>query len=325
MSSSPSPAHAHFATEEAKCLVFNFHRPDDFQQIENVLRSPPERAPALLLVGERGIGRRYLLQAAIFRRQQEGARIRYASIDLEGFEPDQHESDFTRYLDHLAAKNQYADNSRWKDITSWIGESKLKLTVRTAALVSVALESSLPVKEIATIFLDSATGVEGPAFRESEAFTRSIIAIAGDSQLVVHVEDLEAAPGILVDWLLRLRNRMPGFYIAFSGSRHAVNPAGAPVQRIELSPLERHEVRSVMDARLSPNQLPDYVCDLLHEYSEGWPCLISAKMADLNSAGLVVADDMWRLSESATEEVLADNLGDGIMDWFRRTAWEASA
>jgi tetratricopeptide (TPR) repeat protein len=325
--SSPSPTHVHFATEEAKYLVFNFHRPDDLDEIEGVLQLPPERAPALLLIGDEGIGRRYLLQAAVFRRRQAGARIRYAAIDLDGFEPGQHDDAFTKHLDRLAEKYKPAGNSRWKEMAKWIAESKIKLTVRTAALFSLAVESSLPIKELASVFSSGAVGQKGPAFAESDAFARSVQAIAGDSQLLVHVTDREAAPGILVDWLFRLRNRQPAIYVAFSGSPLGNAGLPDPFRRIEFSPLERREVRSMVDTRFSPNHLPDYLCDLLHQYGQGWPSLMAAKMSDLITSEQVIcgADGGWRMSALATEERIAGKFTDSILDRFREALENASA
>ena len=138
-----SPVRSHFGTEELKHLLFNFHRPAELQDIEAVLSLPPERAPALLVTGEGGIGRRYMVQSAVLSRQQAGVSIRYAGIDLEGFEPGQSQSDFANYLGHLGSKHQWGETERWRELTKWVGESKIKLTLRTAALVSVAFESSL--------------------------------------------------------------------------------------------------------------------------------------------------------------------------------------
>ena len=187
-------------------------------------------------------------------------------------------------------------------------------------MFSVAIESSFSLQDVASIFSDPAI-VDGPLYRESEAFTRQICAIAGEAPLVLHIDDLEATPGILVEWASRLRSRRPGFYVAFSGSRNATaTNLPFPVRRIELSRLESREVRTVIDQRFKRNQLPDYLWGLLREYSEGWPSLIAAKMASLIDEGSVTCDvdDVWRLAKTATDEIIALRFRDSILDGFKR-------
>jgi tetratricopeptide (TPR) repeat protein len=317
MSASLPQDRARFATEESPYLLYNLHPPEDLEEIEAVLRLPPSHAPVLLLIGERGIGRRYLLRTAIFRLRQEGARIRYSQVDLEGFEPKGHDSGFGKYLEHLATKNKWSNHPRWNELVKWITDSKVKFTLRTATLVSLAFESSLSIKDIAEAFGSESLGFEGPRFRESDAFARTVSTIAGDDRLVIHVEDFDSAPGVLVDWLVRLRNREPGIYVALSGSAKLANPViQAPVRRVALSPLTSHGVRLAIDARFRPNDLPDEICDLLYRYSEGWPYLIAAKMADLSASGHLSCgiDDHWRLAHLVTDEILAANFSDGILD-----------
>lgn len=109
--------------------------------------------------------------------------------------------------------------------------------------------------------------VEGPLYLQSEAFSRQMVAIASENSLLLHIEDVEATPGILIDWLSRLQSRCAKFYVAFSGSRHGSDILSGPVRRVELSPLDRYEVRAVIDARFSPNRIPDDLYHLLHVYS----------------------------------------------------------
>lgn len=82
-----------------------------------------------------------MIRSAVLRRVRAGAAIRYAGIDLDGFEPSgQDASDFAKYLRHLAAKYGPEDSGRWREFAKWVGEINVKLTLGSAALAAVALD-----------------------------------------------------------------------------------------------------------------------------------------------------------------------------------------
>ena len=313
-----SPLPLRFSTDAEKFLVFNLHSESKLESVQSVLNRSPAFAPPIILIGDEGIGRHYLLQAVVFQNNQKGGkRLKVIELNLDGFEPDQSDA-FPKYLDHLAKKGTGVDARRWGQIKNSILDTKIKLTVRTAFLFSLAIESTLAVKDVWSLLFGSAQGPDAPDFIASDSAGQVIRSLFAGDSLVFHLRNIDSVPAILIEWLFRWRNRGLDVYIAFSASK--ISKVALPIEpsRIELFPLNREELRAVIETRFFPNEFSKDIPELLYLYSQGWPSLISVKMAALQASHLITcrADGMW-LSDYATDEVLVSHFEDGILDQFR--------
>jgi len=82
--------------------LYNFHSSNLLDSLEAVVNCPSQ-SPTILLPGERGIGRSYILDAVAHRLRTRGVDVSALHVDLEGYELGQRVSTF---LDYKARKQE---------------------------------------------------------------------------------------------------------------------------------------------------------------------------------------------------------------------------
>jgi len=291
------PDQVFFESQEAQYELLNFQHEEDLAVITEVLCSRDERRPrAVFLVGEPGIGKRYFLDAAVWRARRAGAAVEMGTIDLAGYDPASGTLD--TYARHQLAKcTQERDRIR---VSRLLEEAKLEATAGgphafAVSALSIALSLELPLQDV--------LGPERPA---REGLSRLLRRLTETQVLVVRVLETAELPATLSAFLLEEAEINRNLVLAFLCHPRFEWPREAPLpqsKRFELLPLEEYELRAAVNRRFQPNSFPDELFRTLWECSHGLPGRLALQMADLLGAGRITGYPRggWRLVEDGLE------------------------
>jgi hypothetical protein len=292
-----SPDQLFFESQEAQYELLDFQNEEDLAAMTEVLCSRDERRPrAVFLVGEPGIGRRYFLDAAVWRARRAGTSVVVCTIDLAGYDPAS--GTLETYARHqLARCTREHDRSR---ISQLLEEAKLETITGgrhafAASALSIALSLDLPLREVLE-----------PESPPREGLSRLLHRLTETQVLAVRVLEAAELPATLSAFLLEEAEINPNLVLAFLCHPRFEWPREAPLpqsKRFELLPLEEYEVRAAVNRRFQPNSLSDELCRTLCECSHGLPGRLALQMADLLGAGRITGypGGGWRLVEGGLE------------------------
>jgi tetratricopeptide (TPR) repeat protein len=315
-----------FKSKEAKYVLFNFHREKNLAAMTALLRSMTDEPHIVALAGEIGCGRRYFLEAALYRVQAAGEKVHQSAIDLDGYELEK--GSLERFVLHQIAKRAASGESYASNI---LEQSKLNLMVQGPSiwgisLASIALSLDVPLKEALSQLARTFESIPGPERTPREGLSRLIRSLTRTHKLVLHVVDSAAITtslrGMLVDEARVNRNLILVFSCGASDRSEAIAPRVSEVIRFELKPLNKQELRAAIDQRFSPNTFPDWLYAALWDYSRGVPGRLALKIADLLGGNFLVEDSRtgaWHLSEGDPLSYdLAQELGPDAYEPIRK-------
>jgi tetratricopeptide (TPR) repeat protein len=304
---------------------YNFQREEDLARLTTILGSPGGPS-VVLLAGEPGIGRRYLLQAAAHRLCQAGRPVEeILEIDLEGYGE---EMSLSRFLELQLEKRRTAEWERRREITAAVGQATslgLKGT-GAAALLSILLGLKEPIAALRKVFGGAEEGFSGELFSPREAFASFLSGLSG--RVILHVTDptlfhTVPSPENPRRWLPEVAERFPHVVLVVScgpaeHTEDVVPGARNEVERIELHRLEVHEVKRLLDLRLAPNSFPPNLGETLVRYSHGLPGLLGSTVWKLHVLEALDEDEalIWGVDDAKVAEVLSEGLLEELSQTF---------
>lgn len=291
------PDQVFFSSQEAQYEFLNFQHQEDLAAMTEVLCSRDERRPrAVFLVGEPGIGRRYFLDAAVWRARRAGTAMDAGTIDLAGYDPTY--GTLESYARHqLARCTQERDRVR---ISRLLEEAKLEAVAGgqhafAASALSIALSLELPLQDV--------LGPERPA---REGLSRLLHRLAEKQIFVLRVLETAELPATLSAFLLEQAETNNNLVLAFQCHPRFEWPREVPLpnsRRFELLPLEEYELRAAVNRCFQPNSFPDELRLALWERSHGLPGKLALMLASLLGSGRITGDAIggWSLTEGGLE------------------------
>ena len=173
-------------SREEQYGIYNFHREDDLAFVAEMLAADEdERPPVLILEGEAGCGRDYFLNAAAYRAELAGRRVRLGALDLSGFEAGGVQT-LEEFATHQMAKRSSLERSRVLDLLKEVKPS-LKASgpgLAGASLFSIAIGLDAPYERTGAALKRLFEATAGNAPEPIEAlydFFRPLTAVASSS------------------------------------------------------------------------------------------------------------------------------------------------
>jgi tetratricopeptide (TPR) repeat protein len=295
----------------------NFQREEDLDRLTTILLSTVGPS-VVLLPGEAGIGRRYLLQAAVHRLSQAGRPApEILEIDLEGYDE---EVSLPRFLELQMENRQMARGQRRRDLTeTFLAAAHLGMKgTGWAALFSLILGLKEPVAALKRLLGDGEKEFSGEFFSARETFATFLGNLSG--QVILHVTDptffhAVPSPENPRRWLPEVVERYPHVILVVScspGDQAADLVPGArhEPERFELDRLTVDEVSALLNLRFAPNAFPADFARTLFRYSNGLPGLLGGAVWKLHLLGALDEDEAWtwKVDDAKVAEVLSEGL-----------------
>src|SRR5262249_44943936 len=138
------------------------------------LREPlGQRTPVILLSGETGIGRRYLLTAALYAARSNGLALLDSQLDLSAFNTNAANA-FQSFIDRELSQLSGAAHKRATEIVEFLSSRILPQLTTTnlisAGIVEIALRLSLSLTDLAKLYTDRSQGIPVPKGSTRESF-----------------------------------------------------------------------------------------------------------------------------------------------------------
>lgn len=305
--------------------IYNFQREEDEGRLVRWL-SEGDSPIVIVLAGERGSGRSYLVEAACYRATAEGCPTRVVRLDLDGYEPDRGDDALDRYLKVQLQKNRADTEEKSARLRSALleGLAVLGLRVSLAAVGLAGLVASVasPVRLVTALRRSRAPGGEPGSDRE--ILSRFLEQQTLTNRLVVHAPNAPAMPWSLRRMLVDMAEYHRDVTIAFScglddRTEEIAPRARAVPRRITLTPLESVEIQAVVDRNFSPNTYPPELAGALHRASSGRTAQLAQVVRRLMATDALrqVHDGTWELAPDGmtapeTVEALAHRLDEPI-------------
>lgn len=294
---------------------FNFQRDEHIDAlVERLLDDAP---PAVVVLGgEPGIGRSFLCDAAAQRARGQRHKVAVWHLDLDGFEPDI-ANPLTAYLRHLIdqeERQREAARDKVKGAMKSAAKTLSKLdligqaSVVAASLLSLLWQFEDPLKRFADVLSQPPRG--GPPPRDDpDTLHRFLTELTRDHKLLVHVTDSPQLTSNLRRWLIREAERAPERLLLVlscpvdQATKRAAPEARTEPERIDVLPLDRTELRDLLDLRFDPNEFPDDLVSALMHRCHGRPAAIANRLADLMEVEVLISEgEMWRLPPEGLED-----------------------
>ncbi|MEA2564770.1 MAG: hypothetical protein QOH06_6274 [Acidobacteriota bacterium] len=302
---------------------YNFQREGDLVRLTAALTGG---SSVVLLSGETGIGRRYLLQAAVRRLRQAGQEVEeILEIDLEGYDE---AVGFAKYFELQVEKRRQEQGEARKELLEALF-SAVRLGVKGtgwASLLSLTLSLKEPVTALRKIFGRSDKGFSGELFSAREILASILESLSG--RVILHVVDparFHAMPSAENPrrWLPEVAERFPHVVLVVScgpGDQAAYLVPGAltDVERFELRRLDQRDLWEILDLRLAPNAFPPDLAETLERYSSGLPALVGRAVWKLEHEGALAEDGhwVWRVDDAKAAKLLEEKLIDPLSQAF---------
>ncbi len=295
----------------------NFQREEDLDRLTTILQSTT--GPSMVLLsGETGIGRRYLLQAAAHRIGQAGQPApEILEIDLEGYEE---EGSLGRFLELQIEKRRLeSGQGRRELVEALLAATRLGLKGTSwATLLSLSLNLKEPIAVLKRILGGNEEGVSGEFFSAREVLASFLSDLPG--KVILHVIDPTFFHGVPSPenprrWLPEVVERFPHVVLFVSCSpadqtTDLVPGARHEPERFELDRLTVDEVNTLLNVRLTPNAFPADFARTLFRYSNGLPGLLGGAVWKLHLLGVLDEDKAWtwKVDDAKVAEILSEGL-----------------
>ncbi|HEX5718733.1 MAG TPA: hypothetical protein VF179_21410, partial [Thermoanaerobaculia bacterium] len=302
---------------------YNFQREGDLVRLTAALTGEPS---VVLLSGEAGIGRRYLLQAAVHRLRQAGHEVEeILEIDLEGYDE---AVGLAKYFELQVEKRRQEKGEPRRELKeNLLSVAGLGLnSVAGATLLSTVLSLGEPLSALRKIFGRSDKGFSGELFSAREILASIVESLSG--RVILHVIDparFHAMPSAENPrrWLPEVAERFPHVVLVVScgPDDHAadlVPGALTDVERFELRRLDQWDLWEILSLRLAPNAFPPDLAETLERYSGGLPALVGKAVWKLEHEGALAEDDhwVWRIDDAKAAKLLEEKLLDPLSQAF---------
>jgi tetratricopeptide (TPR) repeat protein len=293
---------------------FNFQREEDVARLTGVLIDGPS---VVLLSGEAGIGRRYLLQAAIHRLREASQTVEILEIDLEGYDEEVH---LGKYFELQVEKRRKEKGAARKELVDAL-VSAMRLGVKGtgwASVLSMTLSLKEPIAALTKLLVDRGQEYSGELFSAREIAASILGSLAG--KVILHVIDPALfhaipSPENPRRWLPEVVERFPHATLVIScgpngESEDLVPGAWREPERIDLHRLDEGALRSILDLRYEPNEFPSDLAGTLIRYSHGIPGFVGGVAWLLAMRGALEEDErrIWRIDDPKAAEVLSEGL-----------------
>ena len=293
----------------------NFHPESRLSELVPFLQMPrPSRLA--ILSGPEGIGRRYLLQAALHRLRSRGQSWELIDLDLDGYEPDR--GDLRSFVDHLLLKRG-TPKKEAKELSGVVQPllDTLGEAVSSAFILAIALGLARTAQQLGAMLatvpkvpMAPLSGIDALA----AFFDRLIQRLGPETKLAVFVRHPYQLPEQLKRLLFQLTDRSPSVVLAFaalpedSAAVLARGTMSRPV-RFELRPIKSEEMPAVLSRNLTSHRLPAQFADALRDPSKGLPSDMAYRLFELTDPvnpddpiGLYPDDSgVWRLPDEGLE------------------------
>jgi tetratricopeptide (TPR) repeat protein len=295
---------------------FNFQREENVARLTTVLNHGPQ---VILLAGEAGIGRRYLLQAAVHRLREEGETVEVLDIDLEGYDE---EVNLGKFVELQVEKRRKEKGEARRELVEAL-VSAMRLGVKGtgwASLLSATLSLKEPLAALRKLLGNKDRGHSGELFSAREVFASFIGSLSG--KVILHVLDPALfhtipSPENPRRWLPEVVERFPNAALVIScgpddQKEDLASGARRDAERIDLQRLDVRALRSLLDLRLAPNVFPPDLAETLMRYSHGLPGLAGGAVWRLELEKALAEDEnsVW----SADDAKVAEGLSEGLLE-----------
>ena len=308
-----------FESTHEQYVLYNCHRHAHQEQLREVFRRE-ERPWIILLAGPQGVGKRYLLESAVYQVRQEPASpdLRLVTLDLDGYEPDS--GSYAAYVEVQLAKRDEERKGFLQELLKYL---KLKVRVQPTlagiSAMSILLELDVPVKDIIARF--ESAWLPGPRREPREQLVQFLREFTGDRRLVLHIP--ERGTELLRTWLIEDLPLLPNILLAFSSSQSErfINDEETDIKplRVRVEPYLREEMAGFLSEMFGEHRLAPELGDALWRATRGYPAFLAIKLCDLKSRGTIYRDEdeRWCMApEGVTApdcvEVLETNLYEPI-------------
>ncbi|MEM9292208.1 MAG: tetratricopeptide repeat protein [Acidobacteriota bacterium] len=274
---------------------YNFQREEDLDAFGEILDSG--EGEVVLLAGEPGIGRRYLIDAACYLHSGPTLVL---PLNLSNFEPGE---ELGSFIERETLSVPGLDEKARARTKTFLGEffdalGILEQTFFHTPIVSLAVRAAKGI-DCLQPFLERerSGGAKGAPEELARALLRDL---SRDYRLVVHVEDVDDPSIDQLRWLL-VQASLQSFVLAAScepsQSEDEIVPLSPiPPRRVELEPLDLHELQDALDRCFSPNEFPWQFIRALVTEDRGEPGRVARRMLSLVSTdGIVEEASRWKL------------------------------
>lgn len=146
---------ARFESVAAEYEQWNLQPPDLIEELATRIAGEGN-APHLpvVLSGEPGIGRGYLVRSALFQAERRGARAALAVLDLDGWEPER--ADLAAYLEHRLRREAPGRPDRGAVLQEILGQGSLVVELPSAwlaSLLSIGISLKLPAGKLSELLM----------------------------------------------------------------------------------------------------------------------------------------------------------------------------
>ncbi len=295
---------------------FNFQRDEHIDALMELLLD--DSSPAVVVLGgEPGIGRGFLCDAAAQRARDQRRKVAVWHLDLDGFEPDI-QNPLTEYLRHLIDQEERQREAARDKVKGAVKSaaktlSKLDLigqaSVVAASLLSLLWQFEDPLKRFADVLSQPTRGNSAPPRDDPDTLHRFLDELTRDRKLLVHVTDSPQLTSNLRRWLIREAERAPDRLLLVlscpldQATERAAPEARSALERFDVLPLEKAELRDLLNRRFEPNEFPDDLVSALMNCCHGRPAAITNRLADLMEAEILLSEgETWRLPPAGLKD-----------------------
>jgi tetratricopeptide (TPR) repeat protein len=294
--------------------LYNFHQSEILDSLEAAVSGMAERT-TVILPGEPGSGRTYLLDAVAHRLRAGGGNLSVLHLDLEGFEPD---CGLASFLQHQALK-QGATMERELLESLGAGESNSVWSASLIAIVYSCLKAGLEA-QIRSLVEPNWSGLE-----EQEKLRLFFQKLTTGRRIILHVTDPGFLPAPVLQALATMAEANVNLLLAVSCEPRdlaglASLEAFRQAPQICPIPLTADELQSVLNRNFTPNAFPSRFNLLTWRASRGLPVLTAALMFDFVSGGLIrrEMDECWRISDDTVFLELENRLSSqAVSGWLQ--------
>ncbi len=281
--------------------TYNFHPAPVGEALRELVHDTSDSA-VWLLSGDDGVGRRYVLQAAVAGLPEgENSPPRLLHVDLEAFDE---VTPFAYFVETLVKARTAAGLPVQRATLEAIRTlgTLASRSLADAAVVEILLQLDDATAPLVEAFLAAAQA--SPDKQTGQKRLLDLLhRLAQQRPLVLHLVQASMLHRVFRHAVCRAAEEISGLKVALSCHPSDSEPRLVPVddlrhgvQRIELRPLTAAELHSVLDRRFPGHQLPAPFVVALERHSFGLPGMAAALLEGWIAEGNLVIDDQDRLT-----------------------------
>jgi tetratricopeptide (TPR) repeat protein len=291
-----------FASEDSKYRLYCFQHERDLDDATRLV-CDLGATNRIGLVGSRGSGRGYFIDAVAYRARCRGTPARVLRIDLEGYEPDD-DARFEKFIKFQLERRHQHDTRTRKALLDLVLKLGKAGGGPLAAWLSAVLDLRDPIKALTNILDESRGDLSAPAINE-RARLRSLLDFEAESaRLIIHVPDPSELDINVRNWLLDATQRDRRLVLVQSCTPEnfdiIFDRQWTESKRFDLRPLEREELRQALESRFV-GSCPSELVEGLWDFSVGVSHKLTRTLRELVGRGVLVEHlvGSWELSETA--------------------------